>query len=186
MGEGRWATFAARRKELQEQGKLEEEAHRLALEEFPPLRAEQAPSPELDVGAVAGDKREALAEAAWWAANAGRSDKAPSPLAAKFQVLADESPTTFLKGVLLPLLGKGQDAEKTERGKAIHEQNLKVMELLDDFLDEWHESQQDVQCECGAWSARANQYCFNCGKKKTDPQAKEQTSSFVRNGTPPI
>jgi hypothetical protein len=183
MGEGRWAAFAARRKELQEEGKLEEEAHRLALEEFPPLKPEQAPSPEFDVGGVAGDKREALADAAWWAANAGRSDKPPSPLAAKFQVLADESPTTFLKGVLLPLLGKGQDPEKTEREKAEHEQNLKALDTVDQFLTEWHESQQDVQCECGEWSPRWHHFCYECGRKRSEPEAQDG-QAIPTNGAP--
>jgi hypothetical protein len=173
MGEGRWTAFAARRKELQEQGKLEEEAHRLALEEFPPLKPEQAPPPDLDVGAVAGDKREALAEAAWWAANAGKSDRAPSPLAAKFQVLADESPTTFLKGVLLPLLGKGQDAdpESTERQKFIERQNQSFLDTVDQCLAELHEGQQDVQCECGTWSPREHHFCYECGRKKSEPDS---------------
>jgi hypothetical protein len=122
----------------------------------------------LDVGAVAGDKLEALAEAAWWAANAGRSDKAPSPLAAKFQVLADESPTTFLKGVLLPLLGKERDPEKTEREKAIHEQNMKALDVLDEWWEEYARSQEYVKCECGEWSPRAHHFCYECGRKKSE------------------
>jgi hypothetical protein len=173
LGEGRWAAFTERRKELQEQGRSAEEAHQAALEEFPPLQPEPESSPEWLAGAISGDKREALAEAAWWAANAQRGDKAPSPLAAKFQALANESPGAFVKGVLLPLLPKveGQDAEKTEREKFIERQNQVALDTLREFDEQFHRGLQHVQCVCGEWSERRHPFCPQCGRKKVEQDA---------------